>query len=189
MNTNSMITVDVKSHLVDCPPNDEGIDEELLLAVLKLVMLRFDYTPIYDAIDQIAAQALRELQPKRRSARLNWKPPVMTLLYQLQRQGCTLVAVDDGVHRHAIDTNASAARQRAAAADAITAVDACYLIVRHPDDIWTGTLYLVLGNDADEIPADWSTRLPLASNLDAAVNAYQAIWGGKAVPTKPVENQ
>ena len=119
---------------------------------------------------------------------LDWSPPVITLLHQLQKQGFSLVAVDDGVHRHAIDASAGPERQRAAAADAITAVDACRLIVRHPDGTGTGWLYLVLGNDADEIPADWSVRPPLATSLDAAVNTYQAIWEGKAVPTKPEKN-
>lgn len=116
---------------------------------------------------------------------LDWRPPVITLLHQLQKQGFSLEAVDDDMHRHAIDASASPERQRAAAADAITAVDACRLIVRHPDATGTGWLYLVLGNDADEIPADWSVRLPLATSLDAAVDAYRDIWEGKPVPTKP----
>jgi len=132
--------------------------------------------------------AITETETAKTKPMLDCKPPVITLLHQLQKQGFSLVAVDDGVHRHAIDTNASAARQRAAAADAITAVDACRLIVRRPDATGTGWLYLVLGNGADEIPADRSVRPLLATSLDAAVNACQAIWEGKAVPTKPEEN-
>lgn len=110
----------------------------------------------------------------------------MTLLHQLQRQDFTLVTIDDGMKLHRIDPALSSARQRAAAAEVITAVDQATLSVRKDDK--SGWLLLVLGNDADEIPADWSTRLPLASSIDAAVNAYQAIWEGKAVPTKPEEN-
>lgn len=118
---------------------------------------------------------------------LDWKPPVITLLHQLQKQGFMLVTVNDGMERHKIDPAVSAERQRAAAAEAITAVDEATLNVRK--DGSTGWLFLVLGNDADEIPVDWSARLPLAKSLDAAVHAYQDIWEGKPVPTKPENNR
>ncbi len=60
MSNPAWIVVDLSSYLSDCPPYDESIDPEILDEVAQEVCRRFDYTPIYDQIDQYACQVLRE---------------------------------------------------------------------------------------------------------------------------------
>lgn len=54
------INVVVDNHLTDCPPHDEAIPTELISEIAQEVCSRFDYTSIYDQIDTIACQILRE---------------------------------------------------------------------------------------------------------------------------------
>jgi hypothetical protein len=57
------ISVDVGDYLMDCPPWDgdaEGLTDDILLDVAAEVALNFDSTSIYDQIDRLTCQILRE---------------------------------------------------------------------------------------------------------------------------------
>ena len=55
-----LIDVDINAYLRDCPPQDEPIDKALIPQLAAEIARRFDYTQVYDQIDQIACQLLRE---------------------------------------------------------------------------------------------------------------------------------
>lgn len=56
----SKITVDIEAHLRDCPPWDEPIDEALLPAIAQKIAQDFDSTAIYDQIDRLGCEGLRQ---------------------------------------------------------------------------------------------------------------------------------
>lgn len=56
----TLIRVDIEEHLRDCPPWDEPIDETLIPEFAAEIARRFDYTAVYDQIDQLGCQLLRE---------------------------------------------------------------------------------------------------------------------------------
>jgi hypothetical protein len=56
----TLIRVEIDSHLRDCPPRDEPIDEASITFIAEEIARRFDYTSVYDQIDEIACQILRE---------------------------------------------------------------------------------------------------------------------------------
>jgi hypothetical protein len=56
----SQIVVDVATYLVDCPPWDQKIPEELILELAQEISRRFDNTAIYGQIDDLACLLLRE---------------------------------------------------------------------------------------------------------------------------------
>jgi hypothetical protein len=60
MSNPNWIVVEVEGHLDDCPPYDKSIDQPLIPEIAKEIIKRFDFTPIYDQIDEIACQVLRE---------------------------------------------------------------------------------------------------------------------------------
>jgi hypothetical protein len=60
MSNPAWISVDVSAHLDDCPPHDEPIDEALIPNIAQEICRRFDYTIIYNLIDEYACQVLRE---------------------------------------------------------------------------------------------------------------------------------
>lgn len=60
MSNPNWIVVEVESYLDDCPPHDESIDQSLIPEIAKEIIERFDFKPIYDQIDEIGCQVLRE---------------------------------------------------------------------------------------------------------------------------------
>jgi hypothetical protein len=54
------IHVFIQPYLDDCPPWDIEIDDTLLPEIAQEVFSRFDFMPIYDQIDRLACQILRE---------------------------------------------------------------------------------------------------------------------------------
>lgn len=56
----TLIRVDIEEHLRDCPPWDEPIDEGLIPEFAAEIARRFDYTEVYDQIDLLGCQLLRE---------------------------------------------------------------------------------------------------------------------------------
>lgn len=60
MSNPSWIIVELEPYLSDCPPGDESIDRALIPEIAKEIIERFDFTPIYDQIDRIGCQVLRE---------------------------------------------------------------------------------------------------------------------------------
>ena len=93
--------------------------------------------------------------------RYDWTQPVMSLLHKLQEADIQIIAVNDGDEYDEVvgDTNLAARKD---AADMITAVDEAWVRVKHKDDF--ASLYLVLGNDTNEILADYS--YPLNTELE-----------------------
>jgi hypothetical protein len=60
MTNPAWITAAVDDHLRDNPPWDQEISEPLLREVAQEICAKFDYTPIWDSIDQLACMILRE---------------------------------------------------------------------------------------------------------------------------------
>ena len=58
----ALIHVDVEAYLRDCPPWDEPIDEALIPDLAAEIAQCFDSTRIYDQIDSLACNLLRERQ-------------------------------------------------------------------------------------------------------------------------------
>jgi hypothetical protein len=57
-NNHHLITVDVFNHLIDCPPHDESIPKDQIEEIAKAIVANFDYSLIYDKIDQMACQMI-----------------------------------------------------------------------------------------------------------------------------------
>jgi hypothetical protein len=60
MSNPNWIVVEVEGYLDDCPPHDKSIDQSLIPEIAEEIIKRFDFRPIYDQIDIIACQVLRE---------------------------------------------------------------------------------------------------------------------------------
>ena len=56
----SLISVDVYDYIRDCPPWDLEIDDDLLQGIAQKIADRFDSSLIYDQIDRLGCQILRE---------------------------------------------------------------------------------------------------------------------------------
>ena len=54
------IVVEIDGYLHDCPPYDNSIDETILPEVAAEIFLRFDFTEIYNQIDELCCAILRE---------------------------------------------------------------------------------------------------------------------------------
>jgi hypothetical protein len=61
MTNSTDIVVLIQPYLEDCPPWDEEINPSLLPKIAQEIAKRFDYALIFDKIDELACQALREL--------------------------------------------------------------------------------------------------------------------------------
>ena len=60
MTTSTDIVVLIQPYLKDCPPWDIDIDQATLTEIAEDVFTRFDFTPIFDQIDELASAILRE---------------------------------------------------------------------------------------------------------------------------------
>lgn len=60
MSNPSLIIVDICSHLSDCPPLDQEIDESLIPELAQEIARCFDSTHIYDQLDRLACELLHE---------------------------------------------------------------------------------------------------------------------------------
>ena len=66
MSNPSLICVDVEGHLKDNPPQDAELSPSLLSYVSKKIAEVYDYTSIYDKVDSLACQILRDLKDQGR---------------------------------------------------------------------------------------------------------------------------
>jgi hypothetical protein len=107
--------------------------------------------------------------------RYDWTQPVMSLLHKLQKADVKIIAVNDGEEYENVsgDTNLAIRKD---AADMITAVDESWVRVQHQDD--SATLYIVLGNDTNEILADYgfTPGSKLEEILESVSNAFHEQW-------------
>jgi hypothetical protein len=79
----------------------------------------------------------------------------MSLLNKLQKADVQIIAVNDGDGYENVSSNTKLAIRKDVA-DMITAVDESWVRVQYKDEF--ATLYIVLGNDASEILADYSYK-------------------------------
>ena len=113
----------------------------------------------------------------------DWNPPVMSLLNHLQKDGLRLLAVNDGCEGwFQIDTSLSSLGQRQFAAEVITSVDYSHVVVG--DGNATATLFVVLGNQPEELVADIASKSDwLMDKVDDVVSLFSSSWEGKPCPT------
>lgn len=121
----------------------------------------------------------------------DWTQPVLDLLEQLQAQELELLAVDDGEGFIGL-ADGTAHDQQLAAADAITSVDMAWLAIGA--DKVTAHLCIVLGNEPDELVADWLAPPLLEPLIQLAIDQHRLLWEGKACPviddhTLPLEHR
>jgi len=114
-------------------------------------------------------------------ARRDWTQPVLDLLELLQQQELELLAVDDGEEVLRIG-NGPAHDQRLAAADAITSVDVAWLSIGSNEVTATAKLFIVLGNEPDELVCDWGGSKRLDPAIELAIDEHRLIWEGKPCP-------
>jgi len=120
-------------------------------------------------------------------ARYNWKPVVGSFLTKLIKAKFVLVAVDDGGSRIPVD-------KKSEAVDAVDSVDDSHLYVTDPNgfDRW---IYIVLGNDPEELVADYSCRREYDDSedkvdpLDAVLDEFTDLWAGKKCPRSDSESR
>ena len=111
----------------------------------------------------------------------DWSPVVRSLLHRLQQENFAVVAVHDGGERHRYSPDAGLLAVRNQAAAAVCAVDEATVTVLDleapaPRKL---ALYLVLGNEPEELVADCSCD----ARLDRVLEAFSASWLGKPCPT------
>jgi len=112
----------------------------------------------------------------------DWNPPVMSLLSHLQKDGLRLHAVNDGCEWFHVDNRLSILRQRLFVAEVITSVDESHVVVS--DGSVTATLFVVLGNEPEELVADIGSESDsLMDRVDDVVSLFSDYWEGKPCPT------
>jgi len=111
---------------------------------------------------------------------LNWKPPVTSLLFNLQRAGFSLVAVHDGAETIKV-SKVSQHAQRKEAAETIVSVDDAILYIAKGEN--RAAIYVCLMNDPDEIVADFAAPSILHDQLDVAIDKFCKVWEGKQCPS------
>ena len=124
----------------------------------------------------------KDLEVEARQARLprptpNYRPVVGSLLSTLQHAGFELVSVEDGGAWHTLEGTPRSRRQAAKAA--ICAVQDASLFVRNSEGkkLW---LYIVLGNEPEEIVSDFTVNL----ELEKAIDKFSQKWEGKPTTNK-----
>jgi len=107
----------------------------------------------------------------------------MSLLSHLQEDGLRLLAVNDGCEKwFHIDRSLSSLRQIQFAAEVITSVDYSHVVVS--DGNATATLFVVLGNEPEELVADIASKSDsLMDRIDDVVSLFSNFWEGKPCPT------
>lgn len=103
------------------------------------------------------------LKPKRRY--FNWKPVVGSLLATLQQDGYELLGY-----------NGTPRQRRQAAKRAICGVDEAHVRVKKGERVFT--LFLVLGNEPEELVADYTAE----NNLEKSIDKFIVKWQGRSCP-------
>jgi hypothetical protein len=107
----------------------------------------------------------------------NWAIPVNSLLNTLQKDGYTIVAASDGVEwTKFVQTTKLSVRR--AATDILTSGDIGYVNVEK--DGKNFSMFIVLGNEPEELVADYTSN----DELEATLDKYIAMWEGKKCPTE-----
>ena len=112
----------------------------------------------------------------------DWTQPVMSLLNKLQKSDVQIISVNDGDEYEDVVGDTKLAIRKDAA-DMITAVDEAWVRVQYKDEF--ATLFIVLGNDASEILADYSYKpnSEIEDILESVSSAFCEQWEDVPCPT------
>ena len=96
-------------------------------------------------------------------ARLDWSKPVNSLIHKLQKAGLVVQAVDDGGEIVNIKETKQL-ENRKLAVDTVVSVDFSHIILKNANGD-RARIVIVLGNDPDEIVADWACSSNYSSTI------------------------
>ncbi|MGB7565954.1 MAG: hypothetical protein WBM08_14535 [Prochlorococcaceae cyanobacterium] len=122
------------------------------------------------------------------TTRYDWKPPVRSLIRHLNAHNIEPISVDDGEETVQL-TKANFFPRREEATEIITSVDESRLNVMCAGQ--AGWLLIILGNEPEELVADYSPgsrRNDLGARLAQATTAYSKQWEGKPCPRIQIED-
>lgn len=115
--------------------------------------------------------------------RFNWAPVIMSLCNTLQKQGFTLSYSDNGEFKTVVPKGASLAFARRLITYNADACDEVSIYAKSPIDGKNKWIFIVLGNDPDELMSDYTA----CEELDNVLEAHGKIWEGKKCPTLPAD--
>ena len=113
-------------------------------------------------------------------ASYDWWVPVKSLLTMFQVEGFNITAVHDGEEMIQIDQKLSNHAIRGTAADIIVSVEESYVLIEKQG--MKATLFIVLGNEPDEIVSDYTYTPQLEELLEETIDKYVTQWEGKKCP-------
>ena len=107
---------------------------------------------------------------------LNWKVPVSSLLSHLQKNDYKIFSINNGAETVLIDQNLSDKTARVKAVEEIVSVDSSVIALNKNRK--TFAVYIVLGNDPEEIAADYSED----EDLEKVIDEFTDSWQDKKCP-------
>jgi hypothetical protein len=110
----------------------------------------------------------------------DWSVPVKSLLHKFQMAGFNISAVHDGQEMIRIDQKLSQTKIKHSATDIIVSVDESVVHI-HKDGM-NARLFIVLGNEPEELVADYNYNLQLEELLEETIDKYVEKWEGKKCP-------
>ena len=115
-------------------------------------------------------------------ARLNWSPVVSSLLKKFQDHNVEILGVNDGESNLGIPQEQSKLGIRKWATSIIASVDTSAVLIRKNGT--TAMLYIVLGNGAHEILADYGVKSnsKLLEIIEKVEEDFYTQWENKKVP-------
>ena len=111
---------------------------------------------------------------------LDWSVPVKSLLAKFQAAGFNISAVHDGEKMIKIDQGLSTTAIRHSAADSVVSVDESFVYINK--DGMNARLFIVLGNEPDEIVCDYTYPPKLEELIDEVIDKYSTQWEGIKCP-------
>jgi len=106
---------------------------------------------------------------------MNYEKPVSSLLHKFQKAKFSVVSIDDGGDVHHFDQQKSKLQVRKDAVDAVCAVDESWIRMIDPEGRRVG-LFIVLGNDFDEIVCDYCCNSQINNQVDSIIEEFAAQW-------------
>jgi hypothetical protein len=101
---------------------------------------------------------------------MDYSKPVNSLLNRFQKAGYKIVHVNDGEEQHLISKDLSNLNARKQASEFITSVDNSWVnLIKENQQV---VLFIVLGNDPDEIVCDYTDN----EEVESIVEAFEDQW-------------
>jgi hypothetical protein len=111
----------------------------------------------------------------------DWTVPVRSLIHRLQKHDFVFLSVNDGEEDLPVISDPGSLAERNEVTEAITSVDASYVRIGKGSKF--AILFIVLGNEPDELVCDYSySDDELGNELDDAIDAFRNQWEGKKCP-------